>query len=335
MRRITLVASIVFSCCSISSSGEPIVVSTAGDGAFKSVQAAIDSVRDSNAQLILIKPGTYKEIIRIGAGKRFVTLKGHGDDPAKVVLTYDMNASFTPPGATQPVGTSHSASVVIEASDFTAENITFENSAGDHGQAVALKSLGDRSIFRNCRFLGWQDTLMADAGRQYYDHCYIEGRVDFIFGGATVVFDHCTIRSKNGGYVTAARTPPGRPFGYVFLDCTLSGDAAPTYLGRPWQWDRGSNAAVAFIRTKIGSHIRAEGWNQWDRPDKPNTHPESVTRYSEFGSMDLDGKPLDVSGRVKWSRQLTADEAAKYTVANVLGGDGWNPSAQSAQNHQP
>lgn len=327
-------AVVLVSVSSAALAAETIVVSAAGDGQFKSVQAAIDSVPDSGPasdsgerHVILIKPGVYKEVIKVPKAKRFITLKGDGDDPEKIVLTYDMNASFVPPGtggATKPVGTGGSASVTLGADDFVAETITFENSAGDHGQAVALKSLGDRMIFRNCRFLGWQDTLYADGGRQYYDRCYVEGRVDFIFGGATAVFDHCTIHSKNGGYVTAARTVPEQPYGYVFLDCTLTGEGAKALLGRPWQWDRGKKAAVAFIRCKMGPHIGPEGWNPWA---KENVHPEETTRYSEYGSMTLDGQPLDVSKRVPWAHQLSADEAKEYTVTNVLGGkDHWDPT---------
>ena len=165
-----------------------------------------------------------------------------------------------PPAATQPVETSGSASTTIEADDFTAERITFANTAGEVGQAVALKITGDRATFDRCRFLGWQDTLCADDGRPYYRERSLEGRVDSIFGGATVVFDRCKIKSKNGGYITAARTLPERPFGYVFLDCkSFSDDNTPTYLGRTWQWDRGRHASVAFIRCAMGDHIRPGG----------------------------------------------------------------------------
>jgi pectinesterase len=306
----------------------PIAVASDGSGQFKTVQAAIDSIPSSNAErrVILIKPGVYKERIIVPKDKPMITLKGAESDPAGVVLTNDWNAGYTPPAATRPVGTSGSASTNIDAADFIAENLTFENSAGDHGQAVALKTMADRLIFRNCRLLGWQDTLYADTGRQYFVDCYIEGHVDFIFGGATAVFDRCTIHSKNGGYVTAARTKPNLRFGYVFLDCTLTGDSTPTFLGRPWQWDRGSKAAVAFIRCKMGQHIRPEGWNPWDLKDKPNTSPADNTRYSEFGSMDLYGHPLDVSRRVAWSHQLSSEQAAEYTVAHILGGeDHWAP----------
>jgi len=298
-------------------------------GDVHTIQSAIDRIPSPNTNpcVILIKPGTYKERIEIPRTKPFITFRATDPDPTKTILTNDWYAQYTPPSATQPVGTGGSASVTIDANDFTAENLTFQNTAGDKGQAVALKITGDREILRNCRLLGWQDTLYADSGRQYYSNCYIEGRTDFIFGGATAIFDKCTISSKNGGYITAARTPPDQPFGYVFLDCTLIGEGQPAYLGRPWQWDRGRKAAVAFIHCRMGPHIRPEGWNQWDRPNNPNTQPANTARYFEFDSTDLDDHPLDVSHRVPWSHQLSADQAKDYTIRNILSdSDDWDPN---------
>src|SRR5688572_28663409 len=181
-----------------------LTVSADGDGDFKSVQAAVDAVPANNAERVIIhvNPGTYKERVHIGKDKPRVTLRG--DDAAKTVLTYDLFASKVLPPATQPVGTSGSYSTLVEGDDFIAENITFENSAGEVGQAVALRTTGDRQAFYNCRMLGWQDTLYVHTGRAYFRDCYIEGRVDFIFGRATAVFDRCHVHSKNGGYVTAA-----------------------------------------------------------------------------------------------------------------------------------
>jgi pectinesterase len=314
----------------VTGAAKKITVAKEG-GDFTTVQAAIDSIPQGNTEptVIAIQPGTYKERIVVPRGKQFVTLIGEDADAKKTVLTYDLVASFVPPGTTQPIGTSGTPSTSIDADDFTARNITFENTAGDRGQAVAVKVVGDRVAFYNCRFLGWQDTLYADAGRQYYRDCHIEGRVDFIFGGATAVFDRCFITTRNGGYVTAARTMPDQPFGFVFLDCAVASDGPqPAYLGRPWQWDRGRNAMVAFIRTRMGPYIRAEGWNKWDRPNNPNTDPGKTCRYREFASVDFEGRPIDVSKRVEWSRQMHSVEAAKFTVANILGGeDHWDPSA--------
>jgi pectinesterase len=302
-----------------------ITVSQDGSADFTSVQAAIDSILkpNDNPVVIVIKPGTYKERIEVPRDKRFVTLRGDTNDPKDIVLTYDLNANSVVPPSTQPVGTSGSASAYVHGDDFTAENVTFENSAGDRGQAVAMKYTADRGVFRNCRFLGWQDTLYPGGRRVYFDRCYVEGRVDFIFGKSPAVFDRCTIHSKNGGYVTAANTPPDQAFGFVFLDCRLTGEGVPTYLGRPWQWDRGSKSAVAFIRCEIGPHIRPEGWNQWDRPNNPNTNPAENTRYFEYKCT---GPGADRSKRVAWSRELSDEEAKKFTVENVLrAADGWDP----------
>ena len=323
-------ALLVLAAAATAALAEPTAISLKPDGSgdFKSLQAAIDSAVDGSGDRVTIRlaPGTYKEKLTIAKTKPPIAIVGTGERPDDVVLTCDYNASKVVPPATMPVGTSGSASVTVFAPDFSAMNVTFENTAGDTGQAVALKITGDRGVLRNCRFLGWQDTLCPDGGRQLFDRCYVEGRTDFIFGGSTAVFDHCTIRSKNGGWVTAARTLPETPFGYVFLDCTLVGDvgAKLTHLGRPWQWDRGRMAAVAFIRCVMGPHIAPDGWDPWSA--EKNTEPGQHARYSEFGSLAPDGKPIDVSQRVSWSKQLTADEAAAYTVKNVLAGaDGWTP----------
>jgi pectinesterase len=311
-----------------------ITVDASGAGAdFKTVQEAIDSVDAGNTERvrILIKPGKYEQQLTIARNKPMISLIGQGAKPDDTVLTYHLKASDPrPDGSGTNVGTTGSSSTFVHGDDFIAENLTFANSAGDNvGQAVALKTTGDRLVFRNCRFLGFQDTLYPTVGRVYFKDCYITGDTDFIFGSATAVFDHCTINSSNSSFITAANTKPDQRFGFVFLDCTLTASDSvkpgSTYLGRPWQWDRGSKAAVTFLRTKMGPHIKSEGWHPWD--GEKNTKPEENTRYSEFGSTDLDGKPIDLSGRISWSKQLTAEDAAQITVESVLKGmDGWNPT---------
>lgn len=309
-------------------------VSSSGEADFRSVQAAIDAACERGGRErieISIAPGTYHERLNVPRSAPPITLRGEGESAEQVVLTYDLSAKSVVPPETQPVGTSGSASTLVLADDFHAENLTFENAAGDVGQAVALRILGDRAVFRRCRFLGWQDTLYVDGGRQYFVECHIEGSVDFIFGRSVAVFDACTIHTRKGGFITAARTLPQSSFGFVFLDCTITGDATgdpkPSFLGRPWQWDRGSRAAVAFIRCRMDpARIRPEGWDPWHRPNQPNQQPGAVTRFHEFASTDLEGRPLDVSRRVSWSHQLSPDDAATYTVETVLAGeDGWQP----------
>jgi pectinesterase len=215
------------------------------------------------------------------------------------------------------IGTFRTASTVIDADDFTAENLTFENSAGPVGQALAIRVEGDRVVFRNCRFLGWQDTILENRGRHYYRDCYIAGHVDFIFGGATAFFEKCHIHCLKNGYITAASTPDIQPFGFVFSACRITGETpgVRTYLGRPWR----IHASTIFLNAQMGEVVRPEGWHNWNKAEA-----ERTARYCEFHSTGPGAHPGE---RVRWARQLSAEEAKSITVQRVLGGaDGWTPS---------
>jgi pectinesterase len=292
------------------------VVASDGSGQYKTVQEAINALPQttslSNPWTILVKPGVYKEIVYVQREKRFVRLIG--EDAAKTIITYDLNAKMIGLDG-KPIGTFRTPTILIDADDFTAENITFENSAGPVGQALALRVDGDRIIFRNCRFLGWQDTIFLDRGRQYFENCYITGHVDFIFGGATVWFEKCHIHCLGNGYITAASTPDEHPFGYVFSNCKITGEEkAKTYLGRPWR----DFAATVWLNTEMSDVVLPKGWHNWDKP-----HREKTTRYAEFNSA---GSGAKVEERVEWARRLSREEAKTYTVEKVLSGaDGWNP----------
>ena len=295
-----------------------IMVAQDGSGKFTTVQDAIMSVPmgfATNPVVIRIKPGTYKEQIYIQREKRFFQLIG--EDAEKTILTFDLNANIVG-AAGKPIGTFRTPSVYIDAEDFTAENITFENSAGPVGQALAIRIDGDRAVFRNCRFLGWQDTILANRGRHYFENCYIEGHVDFIFGGATCFFERCKIHCLKEGYITAASTPDTNRYGYVFNNCEITGaSGAKTYLGRPWR----DFAATVFLNTKMSDVVRPAGWNNWSKPER-----EKTTRYAEFGSTGEGSIPEQ---RVKWAKALTAEEAREFSVGNVLrGNDNWNPLDQ-------
>ena len=139
----------------------------------------------------------------------------------------------------EEMSTSGSSTCYIYAPDFYAENITFRNGAGRVGQAVACFVSGDRAHFKNCRFIGNQDTLYTYGkdSRQYYENCYVEGTVDFIFGKSTALFMNCTIKSLSNGYVTAPATEKGNKYGYVFINCDLtSSDGVDNvFLSRPWR----------------------------------------------------------------------------------------------------
>ncbi len=294
-----------------------ITVATDGSGDFTSVQAAVMSVpegRPESPVVVRIKPGKYEEHIYLQREKRFFRLIG--EDPATTILTYNLHANMPGPDG-KPIGTFRTPSAHIEADDFAAENLTFENSAGAVGQALALRVDGDRAVFRNCHFLGWQDTILVNRGRQLFADCTIKGHVDFIFGGATTFFERCRIHCLGTGYITAASTPEAQQFGFVFRDCQITGEPEVlTYLGRP----RRDYGAVAFINTKMSTVVRPEGWENWSQPLR-----EYTSRYCEF---DNTGAGAKLNKRVRWAKVLTAESAALITVERVLGGhDGWNPNA--------
>ncbi len=253
-----------------------VTVAADGSGQFSTIQAAVDAAPSDAASrfVIHVKPGMYKGHVLVPQSKR--SLSFIGEDAARTVITNDWFATLTGNDG-KPIGTFRTASTMIQADDFIAENITFANSAGNIGQALAISVTGDRAVFRNCRFLGWQDTILINAGRQYFDHCYIEGAVDFIFGASTAWFEYCEIHIRGNGYITAASTPQDHQYGYVFSHCMITA-ASPelkTYLGRPWR----DFAAVVFMNSEMSGVVRPVGWNNWNMPDR-----ETTSRYFEYKS---------------------------------------------------
>ena len=287
-----------------------LVVAADGSGDCTSVQQAIERVPEYNTHrfIIKIKPGVYKEQIKISQTKPFITFQG--EDALRTRLTFNLSALTS--GDTRL-----SYSAYIGGSDFRAENITFENSYGTGSQAVAVYVNTDRVVFRNCRFLGWQDTLFANAGRQYYQNCYIEGHVDFIFGSATAVFENCTIHSKGQGYITAQwRLSDAETNGFVLLNCRLTGQdtGKGVYLGRPWR----PYGRVVFIDCWMDAHIKPEGWDNWRDPAR-----EKTARFAEYRSRGPGANP---SARVSWSKQFNAEDIRPFATKFFLqGADGWNP----------
>jgi pectinesterase len=259
---------------------------------------------------IRVKPGIYNEKVEVFSWT--TKISWIGENPETTIISFD---DYSGKGA---INTFTSYTVKILGNDFYAENLTFENSAGPVGQAVALHVEADRCIFRNCRFIGNQDTIYTggENSRHYFKDCYIEGTTDFIFGAATAVFDHCVIHSKKNSYVTAASTPEGKKFGYVFFNCTLtaSPEATKVFLGRPWR----NFAKTVFINCGLGNHIRSEGWHNWSKPDA-----EKTAFYAEYKSTGSGANPVT---RVPWSHQLTENEVKYYSVNTILNGsDQWVP----------
>ncbi|MEI9806833.1 MAG: pectinesterase family protein [Bacteroidota bacterium] len=313
-----------------------LVVAQDGSGDYSTVQAAINAAPTGLTvpYIIFIKNGKYKEKITIPSNKPFLQLVG--ESVGNVILYYTDGASDPLPGG-GTVGTQNSASFTVNANDFSAFNITFSNTYGDGTQAVAVLVNADRAVFKNCRFLGNQDTLYIKGNgtpRHYFKNCYIDGNVDFIFGSSIAVFDSTVVYPKSrttsgSSYITAANTPPGQAYGYVFRDCKIPNNTGATsyVLGRPWQNSTGSvpltNNKVVFLNTMMGTSIAPEGWSIWDAGT--NT---SLIYYGEYQSKFFNGNPVSISQRVPWSFQLNATEAATYTNATLFGA--WDPCSVGA-----
>lgn len=314
-----------------------------GSGDFTTITAALASIPSDNTKEItfFIHNGIYQERLSITAPH--ITFIGESKE--STILTYNLYARMNMEDGIKR-GTFRSYSCLIDTHDFTARNLTFENSSGkgvDVGQALALYVDGDRIVFEDCRFLGGQDTLFTGPlppkeiepngfigpkqfsprinGRHYYKNCYIEGDIDFIFGSATAYFEDCELYSKYVGrpinsFVTAASTPEGQEYGYVMKNCRFTSNcpAHSAYLGRPWR----EYAQTILIDCFIGEHICEEGWNDWG---KENAH--STACFGEYGSY---GPSADMAKRPHWIRHLSKEQVGHYTKEQVLSGDdSWLP----------
>ncbi|HEY5331524.1 MAG TPA: pectinesterase family protein [Acidobacteriaceae bacterium] len=296
---------------------------------FPTIQNALDHAPQAphGRIFIHIAPGVYHERINVTRLRPRVTLLGEGKRPEDVVIAA---AQF----AKQAGGTYFTETAQVNADDFEADNITFENTAGPVGQAVAATIRSDRAIFKHCRFLGDQDTLFADFGRQYYLDSYVEGGVDFIFGNATAVFDHTEIHIIRPGFLTAqSRTAPEQTTGYVITNSRVTSSIAtpppadPTkvvrtgfFLGRPWR----PYSRVVVMNTELPADLSPAGWSAWGRGD---TTP--LAFYAEYKNT---GPGAATGQRVPWSHQLTAKEAAHFAPTVFLrGADHWDPVAEAAK----
>jgi len=321
-----------------------LVVAQDGGGDFFTIQEAINRVPDYNNKevTILVMPGVYKEKVIIPTSKCHITMIAWAE--GQCIISYDDYANKKSEVTGRSLGTSGSASIYIYGADFEAQGMTFENTASrdcwnnEHkvlGQAVAALVCGENAIFRRCRFLGHQDTLYAYGRKsdpktkedieeshknpfptslqshQLYEECYIEGTVDYIFGWAVAVFDRCELHCLGDGYITAAATPEGQDYGYVFHHCTITAEpGVKTYLGRPWR----NYAQTVFINCELCDAVQPEGWKAW--PNKDTGLDGSTTAYyGEFGSK---GQGANPQARISWSHQLSTKEAIRYDISNII-----------------
>jgi polygalacturonase len=314
-----------------------LYVAVSGSGDYYSIQRAIDRAPATGA-VISIGPGTYRE--RLVIDKPHIVLRSPYKDPEKTQVVADASA-----GATGDTFTT--ATVEVKGADFRAENLTFVNEFNrtheqkpQGSQALALSVWADRAVFRNMRFIGDQDTLYAGSSdcsppghtpaqctltRQYFQDCFIEGNVDFIFGNSLAVFDHCEIHSTphSIGYLTAqGKQQPDEQSLFVFNRAQLTADAGVTHvwLGRPWR----PRASVVFLRSEMGAQIEPAGFREWHPGE---TDYMGTVSYAEYASS---GPGAHAGQRDPHVRQLSAAQAARYDARRILRGkDNWDPTVRS------
>ncbi|MCH5286902.1 MAG: hypothetical protein J1E43_05750 [Christensenellaceae bacterium] len=320
------------------------IVARDGSGDFTSIQEAIDAVPDGYRApvILLLRMDEYHE--RVIVNKDNIRIIGEARD--RTVITTSRCAKDLDENG-QEKGTFLSYTMLVTGNHVEVENLTIRNDAGDGrevGQAVAVYAAGDRGVWHNCRMIAHQDTLFCgptmpsvqqDAlphrvpdgkpvvndcppvtGRQYFEDCFIQGDVDFIFGSYRCWFERCTLfMNERGGWYTAANTPEVSPHGFVFHRCRLTGACGEgmAYLGRPWR----AYARTVFLDCEMDEHVNAVGFEDWDET-------RVVTeRYGEYGTR---GARADQSARHPKQKRLTADEAALITIGEVLSGpDQWHP----------
>ncbi|MER5265985.1 pectinesterase family protein [Actinosynnema sp. NPDC002837] len=297
----------------VGSTAQPTVAAD-GTGRYRTVQEAVNAAptNSSARTVITIKAGTYRQVVTVPSTKTNITFQGLGSSPSQTVLVFN-NSAYTH-------GTFNSASVFVQGKGFEAHNLTIsndfdENSTSSGHQAVALHLNADRAVFKNVRLLGDQDTfLVNDNTRAYMADSYVEGTVDFIFGGGTMVFHRTTAHEKrtSGGPITAASTPAAKKYGFLFYRSTVTGTANNvTQLGRPWRPD----AQVLYRESTLNATVKtAQPWTDMSGNSWKNAR---FLEYRNTGSG---------SGVNSNRPQLSDAQAAEYTPQKYLAGsDGWNP----------
>ncbi|KAG5234453.1 pectinesterase/pectinesterase inhibitor [Salix suchowensis] len=306
-----------------------LVVAKNGLADFRTIQAALDAAsrRSSKTRFIIhVKSGVYTENIEVRANSNNIWLVGDGLRNTIITSSRSVGAGYT---------TYSSATAGIDGLNFVARGITFRNTAGPQkGQAVALRSSSDLSVFYRCSFQGYQDTLFVHSQRQFFRECYIYGTIDFIFGNAAVVFQNSIIFVRRplqgqGNMITAqGRNDPFQNTGISIHNSQIlpAPDLKPvvrafqTYLGRPWmQYSR-----TVILQTYIDGFINPSGWSPWQ-----NTNFAQDTLY--YGEYKNFGPGSSTKRRVAWKgfHVLTSPiVASRFSVRNLIAGDSWLPATK-------
>ncbi|XP_057957353.1 probable pectinesterase 67 [Malania oleifera] len=293
-----------------------IKVDINGDGEFRSVQAAIDSVPEGNSEWIIVhlRKGVYREKIHVPENKPYIFMRGNGK--GKTWIVWEQSS----------LDNKESATLRVEAPHFVAFGISFKNDAPtgvaytSQNQSVAAFVSADKVAFYHCGFYSAHNTLFDYKGRHYYENCYIQGSVDFIFGRAQSVFHSCEIfvnadrRVQISGSITAQnRNSADEPSGFVFVKGKVYG-VGEVYLGRA----KGAHSRVVFAKTYISKTIVPMGWTNWSY--------DGSTKNMFHAEYACHGPGAASEARALWSRQLTKEEAAPFLSVDFIDGKEWLPA---------
>ncbi|KVH91211.1 Pectinesterase, active site-containing protein [Cynara cardunculus var. scolymus] len=271
------------------------VVAQDGSGNYKTIGAAVAAAKSGGGRYVIyVKAGTYNEYVQIGSGLKNLMIIGDGI--GKTIIT---------------------GSKSVGGGSTSFNSATF---------AVALRSGSDLSVFYQCSFEGYQDTLYALSNRQFYRQCDIYGTVDFIFGNAAVVLQSCNIYArdppnKTNTLTAQGRTDPNQNTGISIHNCRVTGvsslSGVKTFLGRPWkQYSR-----TVYLKTYLDGIVNPAGWMPWS-----GNFALDTLYYGEYMNT---GPGSSTANRVNWKgyRVITsAAEAGKFTVGSFIAGGSWLPA---------
>ncbi|GAB2220193.1 hypothetical protein Drorol1_Dr00007836 [Drosera rotundifolia] len=299
-----------------------VVVAQDGSGQVKTIKEALHLVPKNNAKafVIFIKAGVYHEYVTVTKKMTNVVFIGDGTKKTKITGRKNFVDGFQ---------TFRTATVDVVGDGFMARDLCIENSAGPtKHQAVALRVVSDFSVFYNCQFDGYQDTLYAVRSRQFYRDCTISGTIDFIFGDALAVFQNCKLvirkpLDNQQCMVTAqGRTVPDSSGATVLQNCTITAEPAyyparmknKAFLGRPWKM----YSRTIVMQSYIDNAIAPEGWTPW-----VGTFGLDTLFYAEYGNR---GPGAVETERVKWPgiKHLTPGQVSQFTPGKFFtSADAW------------
>lgn len=283
------------------------------DKEYNDIDEALASIDDNNSSNIEIDLNGYifKQVV---INKPNVTLKNG-------TIDYNLGAyEILDDGYKR--GTFRTYTLFVDADNVRIENVTIKNSNGyNEGQTIALMINGDNFKAVNSTISSYQDTLFIaplpekeyEAGgfrgplenrerrycRAFFEKCLIEGSIDFIFGGGMGYFENCEIKSLNifrdiNGFVCAPSTPENKEYGFIFNKCNFTSEDNmndSVYLARPWR-DYGK---CMIVNSDIGSHIKAEGYHDWDKVNARKT--------CEF--KEYENRSSIATNRVEWMKEVS------------------------------